>query len=148
MTRAAHLLRALLAVAVAESFVHYLDNTLRYEDYVSNDPSLLTKLIARWTIPVFWTLFSVAAVVAYRRFTQGRWGQAAGWLGVYSVSGLISVLHFTEISPSELSAFQNTFVWLDVALGAAVLAFAFWTATARAGPRVAPPPAMRGADER
>ncbi len=35
----------------------------------------------------------------------------------------ISLLHYTDISLDDLSAFQNTFVFADVALGAAVLAF-------------------------
>ena len=32
-------LRLLLVVAIAESFVHYADNTLRYDDYTVGDPS-------------------------------------------------------------------------------------------------------------
>ena len=76
-------------------------------------------------------LFTVAGVIGYRRFRDGRRPQAAAWLGAYSVSGLISVLHYTDISIDDLSAFQNTFVFLDVVLGAAVLAFALAIALAR-----------------
>jgi hypothetical protein len=39
---------------------------------------------------------------------------------------LISVLHYTDISLDDLSLFQNTFVFLDVALGLALLGFALW----------------------
>ena len=31
-------LRVVLTAAIAESFVHYLDNTLRYSDYTGADP--------------------------------------------------------------------------------------------------------------
>jgi hypothetical protein len=126
--RRTRLLRVLLAAAIAESFVHYADNTLRYEDYTVDDPSILGGLVKQWVIPVSWVLFTVAAVIGYRRFRQGRWGEAAAWLGAYSTSGLISVLHYTDISVSDLSAFQNTFVFADVVLGALVLGFALWTA--------------------
>jgi hypothetical protein len=126
--RATRVLQVLLAVAIVESFIHYTDNTVRYDDYTVSDPSLLGSLVTRWMIPISWVLFTAAALVGYRRFRQRRWPQAAAWLGAYSASGLISVLHFIDISPSDLSAFQNTFVFLDVILGALVLAFAVWTA--------------------
>ena len=85
----------------------------------------------QWVIPVSWVLFTIAGIVGYRRFRDGRRPQAAAWLGAYSVSGLISLLHYTDISMDDLSAFQNTFVFLDVALGAAVLAFALAVAWGR-----------------
>ncbi len=62
------------------------------------------------------------------RFRDAQWPQAAAFLGAYSASGLVSALHYTDISVSDLNAFQNTFVFADIALGAAVLAFALWTA--------------------
>ena len=128
--RSTRVLQVLLVAAVLESLVHYTDNTLRYDDYTAADPSLLGGLVKRWVIPVSWVLFTAAAVVGYRRFRQGRDAEAAAWLGAYSVSGLISVLHFTDISVSDLSAFQNTFVFADVLLGTLVLAFAVALATA------------------
>ena len=122
------LLQVLLAVTVVESFVHYLDNTIEYDDYTVANPSILGGLVKQWVIPVSWVLFTAAGVVGYRRFREARWPQAAAFLGAYSASGLISLLHYTDISISDLNAFQNTFVFADVVLGAAVLAFALWTA--------------------
>ena len=122
------LLQVLIAVTVVESFVHYLDNTIRYDDYTAENPSILGGLVKQWVIPISWVLFTAAAVIGYRRFREGNWPKAAAWIGAYSASGLISLLHYTDISMDELSAFQNTFVFADVALGAMVLAFAIWTA--------------------
>ena len=127
------LLRLLLAVAITESFVHYLDNTVRFSDYRGPNPPVISSWIAQWMIPVAWILFTVAGIVGYRRFRERRWPQAAAFLGAYSASGLISLLHYLGVSFSDLSAFQNTFVILDVALGAAVLSFAVWTALVLAG---------------
>jgi hypothetical protein len=121
-------LRVVLALAIVESFVHYADNTLRYDDYTVADPTFPGGLVQQWVIPVAWVLFTVAGLVSYRRFRDGRRPEAAAWLGVYSVSGLISVLHYTDISVDDLSGFQNTFVFLDVVLGAVVLGFALWIA--------------------
>ena len=47
---------------------------------------------------------------------------------MYSLSGLISIGHYLGVSIGDLSVFQNVFVFLDIALGATVLAFAIWTA--------------------
>jgi hypothetical protein len=134
------LLQVLLATAFAESFVHYLDNTLEYDDYTVSNPSILGGLVKQWVIPISWALFTAAAVIGYRRFREHDWPTAAAWIGAYSGSGLISVLHYTDISVSDLSAFQNTFVFADVALGVLVLAFAVWTALA--------PPRAAGAPNR
>jgi hypothetical protein len=120
-------LRVLLSVAIVESFVHYLDNTIRYTDYTGPNPPAATSWIAQWMIPVSWLAFTVVGVVAYRRFRLGRLSEAAGYLAIYSVSGLISIGHYVGISINDLSVFQNTFVFLDIALGFAVLSFAVWT---------------------
>lgn len=117
-------LQLLLAGAVAESFVHYADNTLRFDDYGSDHPPAISSWITQWMIPLSWVLFTAAAYLGYRAYRERRWPQAAAWLGAYSASGLVSVLHFVDIKPSDLSPFQNTFVFADVAFGVAMLAFA------------------------
>jgi hypothetical protein len=37
-------------VAVVESLVHYADNTLRYDDYTVDDPSVLGGLVMQWAV--------------------------------------------------------------------------------------------------
>ena len=138
-------LRVLLVVGIAESFVHYLDNTVHYSDYAGPNPPAPSSWIAQWMIPVSWVLFTAVAVVAYRRFREGRFSQAAGYLAIYSVSGLISIGHYVGISINDLSVFQNTFVFLDIALGVAILSFAIWTARyARDAVADAPAPVASG----
>ena len=133
MAKATRILQVLLVVAIAESFVHYLDNTVRWDDYTIEDPSPIGSWITQWMIPLSWVLFTIAGVVGYRRFVQGRYPQAAALLGAYSASGLISLLHYVDIDTGDLSTFQNTFVFADVALGTAMLGFAVWTALSPAG---------------
>lgn len=124
-------LRVLLAVAIAESFVHYLDNTLRFSDYTGPNPPAVSSWIQRWMVPTSWVLFTAAGVIGYRLFRKGRHAESAPWLAFYSVSGLISILHYVGIPMSDLSVFQNTFVLLDIALGTAILGFAVWAARGR-----------------
>lgn len=121
-------LQVLLVVTIAESLVHYLDNWIRFDDYGSDDPPWISSWITDWMIPVSWVAFTVAGIVGYRRFVEGDRPKAAGYLGAYSASGLISLLHYVDISPSDLSPFQNTFVFADIALGLAILSYAIWTA--------------------
>ena len=121
-------LRVLLVVGVVESFIHYLDNTVRFDDYHSANPPAISSWIPQWLIPMSWVLFTAAAVIGYRRFVQGDRSTAAFWIGVYSISGLISTLHYVDITPANLSPFQNTFVFADIALGVALLGFAVATA--------------------
>lgn len=122
--RRTRLLGAVLVAGVAESLVHYTDNTLRYDDYVSDHPTFPATIIERWVIPVSWVLFTVVAVAAYRAYRDRRFPRAAALLAVYSVSGLVSLGHFVDISPSHLSLFQNVFVFGDVALGVVILTIA------------------------
>src|SRR4029077_5659927 len=139
-------LRVLLTVGIAESFVHYLDNTVRYSDYTGPNPPAVTSWIAQWMIPVAWVVFTAVGLLAYRRFRQGRLSEAAAYLAIYFGRGLISIGHYVGISINDLSVFQNTFVFLDIALGIAMLSFAIWTAryasgtATRAPTRVAPGP--------
>ena len=139
-------LRVLLVVGIAESFVHYLDNTIRYSDYTGPNPPAATSWIAQWMIPVAWVVFTAVGLLAYRRFREGRFSEAAAYLAIYSASGLISIGHYVGISINDLSLFQNTFVFLDIALGVAILSFAIWTARyARDAVADAPAPVATGA---
>lgn len=136
------LLQLLLGAAVTVSVIHYADNTIRWDDFVPADPDDLTlSFIERWTIPVSWVVFTACAVMGYRAYRQHRWPAAAAWLAAYSGSGLIGIGHYVDIPVSQLSAFQNAHVVVDIVLGALVLAFAVWVALA--APRL---PATRTRD--
>ena len=49
------------------------------------------------------------------------------------MSGLIGVGHYTTVSPSDFSAFQNTFIALDFLAGLAVFVLAVRIVTTRGG---------------
>ena len=132
--------RRVLAIAVALSAVHYYDNTVRFEDYTGGKAS--DGLITRPVIPISLVLFTIAGVGGYRALKAGNRRLAGVGLAAYSVSGLIGLGHYTTVSPSEFSAFQNTFIALDFLAGLAVLILAVRVATTTGS--VSPPQTTTG----
>ena len=109
-------LDVVLGTAFVLSIVHYVDNTIRFDDY-SPDPGLITRPL----IPIAWVVFTAFGVWGYLQLRRGNTRQAALGLAVYSASGLIGPFHYTTVSPSDFDWFQNLFVVLDSLAGLAVL---------------------------
>lgn len=110
----------LFGAAVAVSIVHYVDNVVRFEDYAPDGAGLITAPV----VALSWFGFTAFGVWGYLGFTRGRYRRAAIGLAVYSVSGLVGIVHYREVSPSDFDWLQNTFVSLDIVLGAAILVVA------------------------
>jgi hypothetical protein len=129
--------RFVFVTALLLSVVHYIDNTVRFDDYTGGKKGFITQAM----IPVSWVLFTAAGVAGYRSLKQGNRGLGGSLLGVYSVSGLIGLFHYTTVSASDFDWFQNTFIALDFLAGAAVFVLAVRLVTTRA---VSPPPTTSG----
>ena len=112
--------RTVFLTALLLSVVHYIDNTVRFDDYTGGKTGFVTRAM----IPISWVLFTAAGIAGYRALVQGNRGLGASLLGVYSVSGLIGILHYTTVSAGDFSAFQNTFIGLDFLAGLAVFVMA------------------------
>ena len=108
--------RVVFGTAVLLSVVHYIDNTVRFDDYTGGHTGFVTQAM----IPISWILFTTAGVAGFRALKQGNRGLGGSLLGAYSVSGLIGILHYTTVSPGDFTAFQNTFIGLDFLAGLAV----------------------------
>lgn len=78
LNRELHLVRTVLIAAIVVSVFHYVDNTLRYSDYVNGQ----STPIARWMIPLGWVLLTAAGLMGYRCLTLGQRPMAAALLGV------------------------------------------------------------------
>jgi hypothetical protein len=113
-------LQIILLAAVLSSIVHYTDNTIRFDSYPQDDP----ELVSRPMIPVSWVLFTAFGALGYVLFRRNRWWAAAACLAVYSISGLISPLHYLYGSLSEFDVAQHVFILTDGIAGLAVLGFA------------------------
>ena len=125
--------RILLIVAVVESFIHYTDNVIEFGDY-RNDPLSVFAWINRPVIVLSWFAFVGAGLLGYKRLQERDFATAALWIAMFSVSGLISALHYTDIGLSDLNLFQNTFVFADIVLGVVLLGFAVDTARRASSP--------------
>ena len=131
-------LRALNVVffaAVASSVVHYTDNYLAFDEYPNGGPGPEVTADAIWIAWVVLTAFGVAGYLVYRRGSV-RGGPAL--LAVYSISGLIGLAHYTAPGMSELAWWRHAHIWLDVACGVAVLAFAVWSVQRTRAPEAGP----------
>jgi len=126
--RPLRVLQVVLGPAIVSSVFHYADNWVRYDQYPQDEPKLITQPM----VPISWVLFTIVGVWGYIQFRNGRWRPAAAALAVYSISGLISPVHYTADAPlSAYDGFQHAFIITDGLAGLAVLAFAVWAWRAR-----------------
>ena len=132
------IIRRVFVVALLLSVVHYIDNTVRFDDYTGGKDGFITQAM----IPISWVLFTAAGIAGYRFLKQGNRGLGGSLLGAYSVSGLIGIFHYTTVSPGDFSAFQNTFIGLDFLAGLAVFVMAVRLVTTRGS--VSRPPTTTG----
>jgi tryptophan-rich sensory protein len=123
--------RALVVALIVSTAVHYTDNWLRVERYAPREGLLADN---PWLIPIAWGLFALLGIAAYREYRRGPTLRAHLMLAGFSVAGISSFGHlFYE--GNDFAAYQWLFVLSDGIIGAAVLAFALWSAArARTGP--------------
>ena len=119
--------RRVFVTALLLSVVHYIDNTVRFDEYTGGKKGFVTQAM----VPISWVLFTAAGIAGYRALVRGNRGLGASLLGAYSVSGLIGILHYTTVSPGDFSGFQNTFIGLDFLAGLAVFVMAVRLAVTR-----------------
>ena len=77
----------------------------------------------------------------YRALKRGNRGLGGSLLGVFSVSGLIGLGHYTTVSPADFDWFQNTFIALDFLAGLSVFVLAVRIVATRS---VSRPPTTTG----
>jgi hypothetical protein len=137
--------RAVLALAVLVSLVHYTDNTVNYDAYPQPTSG---PAPARSAVAASWFAFTTFAVAGYVLLRRGRVTAAALCLALYSGSGLIGVGHYTVAGAASMPWWRQADIVADIASGVAVLALAValirprpaWRARRRrAGDRAAPP---------
>lgn len=122
--RSLRVLNIVFFTAVAVSVVHYTDNYLAFDRYPQGGPGPEIGADTIWIAWVVLTSFGVAGYAFYRR---GRVVPGAALLGVYSLSGLVGLGHYSAPGMSALEWWRHLHIWADIACGAAVLAFAVWS---------------------
>ncbi len=123
--------RTLVALALAVSVVHYLDNTVNYADFPepTSGPAPSRALVG-----ASWFLFAAAAVAAWRALDRRRFTAAAVLLALFSVSGLVGLGHYTVPGATDMPWWRQAHVVVDIACGVALLVAAVAVARARRPP--------------
>ena len=119
-------LRILLTLAIPLSVIHYTDNYVSFEIYPQ--VHLLGRDLTPDAIWIGWIVFIAAGLLGYRLYRRGQIIPACAALAFYSISGLISVGHYAVPGMSSVVWWRHVAIWIDIALGAAVLLFALWSA--------------------
>jgi hypothetical protein len=122
-------LHVILLTAFVVSVVHYADNYVRFDRYALNPDSPIQEPIL---IVVGWLLFTAFGVAGYVAYRRRRWWPAVALTALYSVSGLVSLVHYTDASPSAFDGAQNTLIVADVVAGIGVVGLALWLMFRRA----------------
>ena len=117
-----------MGTAAVLSLVHYTDNYVNFDLYPQEGAFLE---ISRDLVWISWLIFVAGAVAAWFAWRRGRVEAACMGLALFSVSGLISLGHYTAEGMSRLAAWRHVFIWVDILLGAAILAFALRAALQR-----------------
>ncbi len=117
-------LLALLAAAFVVSVVHYADNYLNYDAYPvpTSGPSPSAGVVLG-----SWFVFTAFGLAGLAYFTRGRVLAAAACLGVYSISGLVGLAHYSVPGATGMPWWRQAHIAADIACGVAVLGFAFWS---------------------
>jgi hypothetical protein len=130
-------LRILLLLAIPLSMVHYGDNYNAFDLYPSGEVAGIE--VTRDSVWISWLLFTAGGLLGYWLYVRGQILGACAALAFYSISGLISIGHYTAPGMSELAWWRHLFIWIDIALGTAILLFTVWASLRlRHGP-AAPP---------
>jgi hypothetical protein len=117
-------LGVLLALAIPLSVIHYTDNYVAFDLY---PPGELAGLeVTRDSIWVSWLVFTAVGLLGFWLYARGQILGACAALAFYSVSGLISLGHYSEPGMSELAWWRHVSIWIDITLGTSILLFTVW----------------------
>lgn len=126
--RATKVLCWLLGVALVVSVVHYVDNYVNYADYPSPSPGSSLPAPSATVVGASWFVFTAFGVLGLALWFRRRITLSAIALTAYSVSGLVGFAHYAVPGAFHMVWWRQAHVIADICCGAAVLAFAVWSA--------------------
>lgn len=126
--RATRVLCWLLGIAAVVSVVHYVDNYVNYADYPTPSPGSSLPAPSATVVGVSWFVFTAFGVAGLVLWFRRRITLAAIALTAYSVSGLVGFAHYAVPGAFHMVWWRQAHVVADICCGAAILAFAVWSA--------------------
>jgi hypothetical protein len=122
-----NILRGILAFSILSTAAHYSHNFVEMDSYPGGGPMVQVLIVLSWP------LLTAIGLYGYRLYKQGRYRDAHVHLLIYSLTGLITPLHFVYGSP-DIPAFWYATIFTDFIAGASIVAFVVWLAS-RPAPR-------------
>jgi hypothetical protein len=124
-------LRVLIGFSIASTAAHYAHNFVEMDSYPGGGP------VVQVLIVLSWPLLTAIGLYGYRLYARERFRDAHIHLLIYSLTGLITPLHFMYGSP-DIAAFWYATIFTDFLAGASIVAFVAWSASRPARLRRAP----------
>lgn len=109
------LLFSILIASIVITSIHYTDNAIFIDKYP--EPQWITT----FGIYLTWSAMSILGIIGYWLYSQGKRWLSYCCLGIYSLTGLSSPMHYFYGGMSEFSLKMHTFIWLDFVAGALVI---------------------------
>jgi hypothetical protein len=130
------LLKGILAFSVLSTAAHYSHNFVEMDSYPGGGP------VVQVLILLSWPLLTAIGLYGYRLYARGRYREAHVHLLIYSLTGLVTPLHFLSGSP-DIPAFWYATIFTDFLAGAAIVGFVAWSASRPAPRRLRPSSQVR-----
>jgi hypothetical protein len=124
-------LRGIFAFSILSTGAHYSHNFVAMDDYPGGGPAVKVAIVLSWP------LLTAIGLYGYRLYAEGRYHDARIHLLIYSLTGLITPLHFVYGSP-DIPPFWYATIFTDFVAGAAIIAFVVWSASRPAPRRLHP----------
>jgi hypothetical protein len=128
----------LIAINIAATVLHYVDNVLFFPEYP--EPAWMTPHF----VDAFWFVMTPFAIAGHRLFSKGHphWGSAA--LYAYSAMSLLALGHYLYAPICSMGWRINAFILLEAVVaacliaGVALLQARRWLGTSRCDPGACP----------
>jgi hypothetical protein len=127
MAGAVGTLRLLIAFSVLSTAAHYSHNLFQIDSYPGGGT------VQQVLIVLSWPLLTAIGLYGYRLYVRGEDRRAHACLLIYSLTGLITPLHFVSGEP-DIPVFFYATIFTDFLAGAGIVAFVIWSAS-RPAPR-------------
>jgi len=134
--RSLAVLRVILAFSILSTAGHYSHNFVEMDSYPGGGPVIQVLIVLSWP------LLTAIGLYGSRLYKQGRLRDAHVHLLIYSLTGLITPLHFVYGSP-DIAPFWYATIFTDFLAGAWIVAFVAWSASRPAPLRPHPSPPVR-----
>lgn len=112
--------RFVVFASILVTAFHFTDNALSIDTYPQPD------WISEAVVWISWPVYTAFGVAAYLLYSRGREQLGAWFLLAYSYTGISSLGHFLSGSADEFTTRGLISVFMDGAVGFAVLGVAIW----------------------